>query len=50
MITYWHMQMHPDDTSYADKYLCSILEHNKFIVLGQWEKGKRGNCYITIQE
>jgi hypothetical protein len=39
-ITYWHMQMHPNDKSYADKHIHSILENRKIIGLGDWEKGE----------
>lgn len=28
---YWHMQMHPDDRSFADKHVYSVLEHKKII-------------------
>ena len=40
MTTYWHMQIHPDDKSFADEFVYSILEHKKIIGLGEWEKGK----------
>lgn len=40
MTTYWHMQIHPDDKSFADEKLHSILEHKKIIGLGNWEEGK----------
>jgi len=38
--TYWHMQMHPDDKSFAEEYVYSILEHKKIIGLGNWKKGE----------
>ena len=38
--TYWHMQIHPDDTSFAEENVHSILEHKKIIGLGDWEAGK----------
>lgn len=40
MTTYWHMQIHPDDTSFADEYLYSILESKKIIGLGDWDDGE----------
>lgn len=40
MTTYWHMQMHPDDKSFADEHIYSILENRKIIGLGEWENGK----------
>lgn len=40
MTTYWHMQMHPDDKSFADEHIYDILENRKIIGLGQWEEGK----------
>ena len=40
MTTYWHMQIHQDDKSFADEFVYSILEHKKIIGLGEWEKGK----------
>jgi len=39
-ITYWHMQMHPDDKSFANEHVYSILEHKKIIGLGNWGKGE----------
>ena len=38
-MTYWHMQMHPDDKSFADEHVYSILEHKKIIGLGDREGG-----------
>lgn len=40
MINYWHMQIHPDDQSFADDHIYSILEHKKIIGLGQWNGGQ----------
>lgn len=39
-ITYWHMQIHPDDKSFADENIHSILEHKKIIGLGNWKEEK----------
>ena len=39
-INYWHMQMHPDDKSYGEDYVFSILEHHKIIGLGNWIDGE----------
>lgn len=39
-VTYWHMQIHPDDQSFSDDNVFAILEHKKVIGLGNWEKGK----------
>jgi len=39
-MTYWHMQIHPDDKSFADEHIYSILEHNRIIGLGNWAKGQ----------
>lgn len=39
-ITYWHMQIHPDDKSFAEEHVYSILEHKKIIGLGNWKKGE----------
>ena len=39
-IQYWHMQIHPTDTSFAEENVHSILEHKKIIGLGDWEAGK----------
>lgn len=39
-MTYWHMQIHPDDKSFADEHVYLILEYNKIIGLGEWEKGE----------
>lgn len=40
MATYWHMQMHPDDKSFADEHIYDILGNKKIIGLGQWDDGK----------
>lgn len=40
MTTYWHMQMHPDDKSFADTHIYSILESKKIIGLGEWNGGE----------
>lgn len=37
---YWHMQIHPNDRSFADEMVYSILEHKKIIGLGQWSDGE----------
>jgi hypothetical protein len=34
------MQMHPDDKSFADEHVFSILEHKRIIGLGDWNKGQ----------
>ena len=39
-MTYWHMQMHPNDKSFADKNVYSILEQQKIIGLGDWPGGQ----------
>lgn len=39
-ITFWHMQMHPDDKSYGEDHVFSILEHQKIIGLGNWVAGE----------
>ena len=39
-MTYWHMQMHPNDKSFADEHVYSILEHKRIIGLGNWDEGK----------
>ena len=39
-VTYWHMQIHPDDKSFAEEHVYSILEHKKIIGLGNWKKGE----------
>ncbi|WP_460928021.1 pyruvate kinase [Pseudomonas sp. MC6] len=39
-ITYWHMQIHPNEKSFADEYVFEILEHKKIIGLGNWDDGK----------
>ena len=39
-INYWHMQIHPDDKSFAEDHVYSILEHKKIIGLGNWKKGQ----------
>ena len=40
MTTYWHMQMHPDDKSFAEVHIYSILESKKIIGLGEWNDGE----------
>jgi len=40
-VTYWHMQMHPDDKSFADEHVYTILEHKEIIGLGNWKKGEK---------
>ncbi len=40
MTTYWHMQIHPDDQSFSDENLYSILENKKIIGLGDWKDGQ----------
>lgn len=40
MTTYWHMQMHPDDKSFADEHIYNILENKKIIGLGEWDGGE----------
>lgn len=38
---YWHMQMYPDDyPEFFDQYGKIILQHQKFIGLGNWKDGK----------
>lgn len=39
-MNYWHMQIHPDDKSFADEHVYSILEHKKIIGLGNWKGGQ----------
>ncbi len=39
-MTYWHMQMHPDDKSFAEEHVYSILEDKKIIGLGNWDRGQ----------
>ncbi len=39
-MTYWHMQMHPDDQSFAEEHVYRILEHKKIIGLGEWDEGQ----------
>jgi hypothetical protein len=39
-VTYWHMQIHPDDKSFAEEHVYSILEHKKIIGLGNWDAGE----------
>ncbi|GAA3720417.1 hypothetical protein GCM10022421_30880 [Oceanisphaera sediminis] len=39
-VNYWHMQIHPNDPSYAEDYVYSILEHKKIIGLGNWKDGE----------
>ncbi len=34
------MQMHPNDKSFADEHIYSVLEHKRIIGLGTWEDGK----------
>ncbi len=34
------MQMHPDDKSYGEDHVFSILEHQKIIGLGNWDEGE----------
>ncbi|WP_375724070.1 pyruvate kinase [Arcobacter sp. KX21116] len=38
--TYWHMQIHPDDKSFAEEHVYSILEHKRIIGLGNWDAGE----------
>ena len=37
---YWHMQMHPDDKTFAIERVHAILENNKIIGVGQWSAGQ----------
>lgn len=37
---YWHMQMHPDDKTFAIERVHAILENNKIIGVGQWAAGQ----------
>lgn len=39
-MTYWHMQMHPDDMAFAEEHVYWILEHMRIIGLGNWPKGE----------
>lgn len=39
-VTYWHMQIHPNDKSFAVEHVHSILEHNKIIGMGNWKGGE----------
>lgn len=39
-INYWHMQMHPDDKSFADEHIYSVLEQKRIIGLGTWDDGE----------
>ena len=39
-INYWHMQIHPDEKSFAEEHVYSLLENNKIIGLGNWKDGK----------
>lgn len=39
-INYWHMQIHPDEKSFAEEHVYSLLENNKIIGLGNWGDGK----------
>lgn len=39
-MNYWHIQIHPDDRSFADEMVYSLLEHKKIIGLGQWPEGE----------
>ncbi|UNE80194.1 hypothetical protein IMY97_22740 [Pectobacterium versatile] len=48
MTTYWHMQMHPDDKSFADEHIYNILENKKIIGLGEWVEG--GGDNLSIQK
>jgi hypothetical protein len=34
------MQMHPNDKSFAEEHVYSILEHKKIIGLGEWNDGR----------
>lgn len=34
------MQMHPDDKSFAEEYVYSILQHKRIIGLGNWDEGQ----------
>ena len=48
-ITYWHMQMHPDDKSFADEHVYSILEHKKIIGLGNWKEGEENGTIDSFR-
>lgn len=39
-MNFWHMQMHPDDKSFAVERIHAILEHHKIIGVGQWAEGE----------
>ena len=39
-INYWHMQMHPDDKSFGEDHVYSILEYKRIIGLGNWKEGE----------
>lgn len=39
-INYWHMQMHPDNKSFADAHVYSVLEQRRIIGLGTWDEGE----------
>ena len=39
-MNYWHMQMHPNDKSFADERIYEILEHKRMIGLGNWDEGQ----------
>lgn len=34
------MQMHPDDQSFSDRHVYSVLEHQRIIGLGEWDEGQ----------
>ena len=48
-INYWHMQIHPDDQSFSDDHVYSILEHKKIIGLGNWSKGEEQGTIGTFR-
>lgn len=39
-MTYWHMQIHPNDKSFAEEHVYSILENKRIIGLGNWDEGQ----------
>lgn len=39
-ITYWHMQMHPDEPAFAEEHVYYILEQKNIIGLATWDEGK----------
>jgi 5-methylcytosine-specific restriction enzyme B len=39
-INYWHIQLHPDDSSFSPELIIKILEEKSVIGLGEWEKGE----------